>query len=741
MNFLIPRYDAWVVAASIFIACLASYVALDLVQRIRANRAQAAAAWWLGGSVAMGTGIWSMHFVGMLAFRLPTELAYSPWITFVSWLAAVGVSAVGLGIAARGEASAVRVQGGAVAMGTGICAMHYIGMAAIDITPAIVWNAWLVAASAAIAVVASAVALVIFFWLRGMTTRRGTSFKALAAVVMGAAISGMHYTGMAAANFVPDAVCVTAGALGGGQLGSLVMIASGLLMMATLLTSTLDARMQDRTERLAASLHSANSQLQIANLELQRRAFLDPLTGLPNRLLFEDRLMHALARAEGRAANRVAVLFIDLDGFKPVNDSLSHAAGDELLKGVALRLGTVARERDTVARVGGDEFVLLAEDVVDIADAVTLATRVVASLSHPFASQGRTLQVSASVGIAVHPEHGPASQLMVHADAAMHAAKRMGGNTCALFESHMNAGAAQQLALQSDLRHARARGQLVLHYQPKFDGARSQIRGVEALMRWRHPEHGAISPAVFIPMAERFGMIKDLGDWAIDEACRQMRAWDEQGLRMRVAVNLSVHQLRQDDLIDNIGAALARHRIEAERLLCEITETVAMEDIGATQHAFDGLRRIGVFLSIDDFGTGYSSLSYLRKLPATQLKIDRSFIQDLESSADARAVVDAVVQLAHALGLKVVAEGVETEGQRDILLGLRCDELQGYLFARPMPADDLFNWAAGHNPVNDVPFSPSAFGALVASLPLPETAPWEGASPDQEGGVTPGKMA
>jgi len=219
-----------------------------------------------------------------------------------------------------------------------------------------------------------------------------------------------------------------------------------------------------------------------------------------------------------------------------------------------------------------------------------------------------------------------------------------------------------------------------------------------------------VSPAVFIPMAERFGIIKELGDWVIEEACRQMHAWDDTGLRMRVAINLSVHQLRQDDLAARIGAALDRHMIEASRLLCEITESVAMEDIEATQRTFDGLRRIGVFLSIDDFGTGYSSLAYLRKLPATQLKIDRSFVQDLETSNDARAVVDAVIKLAHALDLKVVAEGVETAGQRDILIDLQCDELQGYFFARPMPASDLYDWASvNHHDDGRAEFSPSVF--------------------------------
>ena len=679
MMYLIPRYDSWVVVASILIAFLASYVALDLVQRIRANRARAAAMWWLGGSVAMGTGIWSMHFVGMLAFTLPIALGYTGAMTLMSWVAAVAVSALGLGITAKGEVTTARVAGGAVAMGAGLCAMHYTGMAAIDIAPGIHWDLSLVAASAGIAVGASAAALLIFFWLRGNTTRRGTGYKLLAAAVMGAAISGMHYTGMAAANFAYGSICTSADQLGGDQLGTMVMFASALLLLTTLLTATLDARMQDRTARLVESLQSANSQLQTANHELQRRAFLDPLTGLPNRLLFEDRLAHALSRGEGRVVRRLAVLFVDLDGFKPVNDSLGHAAGDRL------------------------------QHLVDAADAVALATRVVEALGLPFTFQGRQLQVSASVGIAVHPDHGAAKQLMVHADAAMYAAKRAGGNTYALFESHMNAGAARQLALQSDLRHARARGQLSLHYQPKFDGERSQIRGVEALMRWTHPDHGNVPPNVFIPMAERFGLIKELGDWVIDEACRQMRAWDEEGMRMRVAINLSVHQLRQEDLVDRVRSALVRHEIEASRLLCEITESIAMEDIEVTQRAFDGLRRLGVFLSIDDFGTGYSSLSYLRKLPAAQLKIDRSFIQDLETSRDARAIVDAVIKLAHALDLKVVAEGVETEGQRDILLALQCDELQGYLFARPMPASDLLDWASGHNPVSDVDFSPSLF--------------------------------
>ncbi|MET0333373.1 MAG: EAL domain-containing protein [Rhizobacter sp.] len=713
MKFLDPSYDLLGVMASISIAFLASYVALDLVERIRANRGHMARLWWGCGSVAMGSGIWSMHFVGMLAFSLPIPLGYTKLLTLLSWVAAVGVSGIALGVAGFGRPTRWRTISGALAMGAGICAMHYTGMAALDMAPGIVWDPTLVAASAAIATGAAAAALLIFFRLLEMQgVRRRTLFKLLASVVMGLAISGMHYTGMHAASFAWDAICLSADQLGGTPLASVVMFTSGALLLLTLFTSMMDSRLQSKTARLAASLQQANSELQSANDELQRRAFQDPLTQLPNRLLFEDRLNHALARSTrdgGSSRHRLAVLFVDLDGFKPINDSLGHAIGDQVLCAIANRLQAACRERDTVARVGGDEFVLLIEDLVDDADAPALATRVVEAIREPILHGTQSLQLSSSVGIAVYPDHGPADRLMAHADAAMYAAKRAGGNTYALFEAHMNSGAAQLLGLQADLRRALKEGQLSLHYQPKMDGKTGRFRSAEALMRWTHPVQGPVSPAVFIPVAERFGLINELGNWVIQEACRQLRAWEDQGLHLRVAINLSVHQLRQDDLVARIGDALANHRIDPSRLLCEITESIAMEDIQATQLAFEGLGKLGVFLSIDDFGTGHSSLSYLRKLPARQLKIDRSFIQDLATSRDARAVVDAVIKLAHALELSVVAEGVETTAQQAILLQLGCDELLGFLLARPLRADRLLAWAQGERPDGSPHFSPTVW--------------------------------
>jgi diguanylate cyclase (GGDEF)-like protein len=717
VTFLTPSYDLRVVAASFFIASFAAFVALDLASRVATRDRRVARRWWASGALAMGTGIWSMHFVGMLAYTLPIPLGYTAAMTFVSWLAGVTVAAVALGVASRRDMRGWHVAGGALAMAVGIGVMHYAGMAALDMAPGIVWNRPLVLASVVIALAASAVALVVMHWFGRAERKRGLQLAA--ALVLGAAVCAIHWTGMFAANFPLDAVCLSANGLHGDSLGMLVSVSSMLLLTLTLYTSAVDARMESRTMRMAASLKTANDELQAANEALRQRALSDPLTGLPNRVLFEDRLAQACKRHDraaaaarkstgGREVPRFAVLFVDLDGFKPVNDVLGHAAGDQVLQEAARRLRVTGRDNDTVARIGGDEFLLLAEGLGGVADATALADRLVKRLSRAFDADGRRVHVSASIGVVVYPEHGQREQLVTRADAAMYAAKRAGGNTRAVFEPRMDEAGAERLNLHSELRMAIERRQLKLHYQPKIDSNTGQIRGVEALLRWTHPERGNVSPVVFIPIAERFGLINEIGNWVIDEVCRQLHEWADEGMRTRVAINLSVHQLRQDDLVDRIESALKRHALDPSQLLCEVTESVAMGDPDTLQRVFDGLARIGVFISIDDFGTGYSCLINLRQLPAAQLKIDRSFINDIETSKDALAIVSAVVNLAHALGLKVVAEGVETAGQRDILIGMRCDEMQGFYFARPMAAESLHDWFLGNKPDGTVDFSPSA---------------------------------
>jgi diguanylate cyclase (GGDEF)-like protein len=472
----------------------------------------------------------------------------------------------------------------------------------------------------------------------------------------------------------------------------LIGVIALMLVLVGLISAWLDSHAHVRNRLLAQSLNDANRRL-------REQAHSDPLTRMPNRLMFEERLAAALMAAGTQPEPcSLAVLFIDLDGFKPINDSFGHVAGDAVLREIGRRLQAVARPEDTVARVGGDEFLLMCVRPGHEAVAAAVAQRVLQSLNEPLALPNEVVvNLSGSIGIVMYPEHGPESKLIANADAAMYAAKRSGGSTYAFFEPRMELDAREQLALQNDLRHAIQRQELELYYQPKIHAKSGQITGVEALLRWQHAVRGFVPPAQFIPIAERFGLIGTIGNWVIDEACRQMREWKKQGLRMRVAVNLSVHQLRQEDLVQRVRIAVDHFDIDPQLLTFEITESVAMEDTQETMKSFSQLASVGVSLSIDDFGTGYSSLSYLRKLPAKQLKIDQSFVQDLDSSPDALAVVDAVIKLAHALGLHVVAEGVETARQRDILISLNCDELQGYLFARPMAARLLTLWAMGES--------------------------------------------
>jgi len=474
------------------------------------------------------------------------------------------------------------------------------------------------------------------------------------------------------------------------------------ILLIGLLFSVLEARMRRTLRR--------------AETELERRSFRDGLTGLPNRLMFDGLLAQAVQQAHSER-HKLAVMFVDLDGFKPVNESLGHVTGDLLLREIAARLKRFARPEDRVAHLGGDEYLMLVGGDPSAEDAAIFAERLQVSIGEPCQMNGKEATVSSSIGIALYPEHGPIADLIANAEAAMRSAKSGGGAGYAFFEQRMMSGARDQLDLLRDLRRALADGQLRLVYQPKIHAPSGEITGAEALMRWEHPERGLVGPDLFIPMAERFGLIGAMGNWLIEEACKQAGQWRDEGLQMRVAINLSAHQLRHPDLCDRIDAALRRYEIRPQLLTCEITESVAMEDASNAIRMVEKLSVLGVNISIDDFGTGYSSLSYLRKLRAGELKIDKSFVLDLETSADARAVVDGIVKLAHALGLKVVAEGVETEAQHQILRSFGCHELQGFLFARPMSARALSSWAmeeVGPRALEfrDSLYRPTAAGAL-----------------------------
>jgi diguanylate cyclase (GGDEF)-like protein len=409
------------------------------------------------------------------------------------------------------------------------------------------------------------------------------------------------------------------------------------------------------------------------------QALHDSLTGLPNRALFLDRLAHALER--GGVAGRVGVLFCDLDRFKTVNDSLGHAAGDELLVAVASRLSGCLRAGDTAARLGGDEFAVLIEDVRSEREAVAVAERLIEALNPPFEIRGREVFVSASVGVVVGSGRG--EELLRNADVAMYRAKAEGKGRCALFEPSMRAEVLDRIELEADLQRAVARNELVVHYQPVVSLADGSLAAFEALVRWRHPTRGLLAPLSFIPLAEETELIIDIGRWVLEESCAQAQRWGTS-----VSVNLSGKQLGQSDLVEVVARALARSGLAPERLWLEITETVLMHDTEATIERLRALKALGVRLAVDDFGTGYSSLRYLRRFPIDLLKMAKPFVDGLNASPEGTALAKTILELGHSLGLRTVAEGIEGAAELAQLRRLGCELGQGFLFAEPLSADD-----------------------------------------------------
>lgn len=422
---------------------------------------------------------------------------------------------------------------------------------------------------------------------------------------------------------------------------------------------------------------------------IRHLAFHDPLTGLPNRRLFNDRL-HLAAASRYRKNDPFALLLLDLDRFKTVNDTLGHDVGDALLKAVGTRLQDTVQENETLAHMGGDEFALLALQRTQLEDTVDLAKKMLQALAAPFRLYGHELYVSASIGITLFPADATSADTLIkNADIALYRAKELGRNNFQFFTDDMNAAMVQRLQLETSMRYAVERGEFMLHYQPQVDVVTGRIRGTEALIRWRHPQLGMVSPAKFIPLAEETGMIIDIGEWILHTACAQAKAWQRAGVPMRVAVNLSARQFHQGNLTKIIEDSLRQHDLPASLLEVELTESVLMDDTSETAMILDKLHCMGVQISIDDFGTGYSSLSYLKHLPIQVLKIDQSFVRDIHTDPDDRTIVTAVIALAHSMKLKVVAEGVETEEQLAFLRQYSCDIMQGYLFSRPVSGNEM----------------------------------------------------
>jgi len=452
-------------------------------------------------------------------------------------------------------------------------------------------------------------------------------------------------------------------------------------------------RLRDGRQELRESISLLNERdksLAHANRELQRQATHDALTGIANRVLFVEHLERAVGERRP-----FAVCVFDLDRFKLINDSLGHGAGDTLLKHVSERLLEITRSSDSIARAGGDEFLLLLRDVASVEEIESLIARWMSALSQPYVLTGLELHVSPSIGIARYPEDGKAAEeLLARADEAMYFAKRNGRKTFRFFDSSVMGFSRERLEIEADLRWALARGQFVLHYQPKIDISSGEMRSVEALIRWRHPTRGSILPGEFIPIAEESGLILDIGDWVIREACRQAREWQQSHMPfLRVAVNVSPLQFRQTNFVKKVHAALREYSLDATYLEIELTEATLMSNAETSVALLEELSELGVVVAIDDFGTGYSSMSYLQRFPIDKLKIDRSFISDVASNAGDASIVRAIISLAHGLRLKVIAEGVESEEQLGILRRMGCDQYQGFFRSAAVPPAEIEKFA------------------------------------------------
>ncbi|GAA5165387.1 hypothetical protein GCM10025770_20830 [Viridibacterium curvum] len=443
-------------------------------------------------------------------------------------------------------------------------------------------------------------------------------------------------------------------------------------------------------DRLARSLQTQHAELSRTHAALERQANYDSLTGLANRNLMHDRLDQALIYAH-RAHRMAAVLMLDLDRFKTINDSLGHSKGDMLLKETARRLAECVRPGDTVARMGGDEFVIVLSDMASVDDVQPITRKILHAMSQPVTVEGHIINSSVSIGVSVYPLDSEAGEtLLRNADMAMYQAKDMGGNTVELFTSSMTHSARARLQTEAGLRNALAHSEFLLHYQPIVELKSGRVTSVEALLRWQPSQGNLVPPAQFIPVAEETGLIVPIGEWVLQEACRQARRWQDQGYdTLQIAVNLSIRQFADPSLVATVRDALQSSGCNPASLQLEITESMVMQDAQGALNTMHQLTELGVQFSIDDFGTGYSSLSYLKRLPVHKLKIDRSFIGEIETDENDRAIVDAIQTLARKLTLRTVAEGVETDAQLDILRELGCDAYQGYLFSRPVAATDI----------------------------------------------------
>jgi diguanylate cyclase (GGDEF)-like protein len=669
LSCLIQDHDWRFVLLAALMCCAGSIVSVTLFQRTMRESGPSRFHWCFLSAVTAGAATWATHFIAMLGYRIAAPVEFDGSLTIASALIAVGGIGTGLLIASTQGRSLATVLGGGL-IGLSIAAMHYVGMFAYRVEGVVQWLPAYVIASL---FVASGMAMLM---VRRLSLRLDD--RIVPSLILVGAIVGLHFTGMAGFTVTP-----ISGLNGGVRDDTFIAVALAIAMVALLIVG-----MGISTYLVESRAHSESQD------QLKHIAMHDSLTGLANRHAFSQALESECGKLS-RYGRPFALLMVDLDRFKPINDTLGHPIGDLVLQKVAGRLRRAVRAGDLVARIGGDEFAIIAFGVADAGQAGTLAARVVEVLSRPFVVDGNVAELGGSVGVALAPLP-PAAQesmpgatterLVQHADVALYAAKRAGKDRYCLFEMAMLDTMQRRRSLEIELRRACMRDEFTVVYQPIISSADGVITGAEALLRWNCPGRGSVSPAEFIPIAEDLGLVSRIGATVLRQACRDATTWPD---HLDVAVNVSPVQLLDPRLPNIVGQALQDSGLDSSRLELEITETALLGDDEAALRTLNQLRELGVRISLDDFGTGYSSLSYLHRFPISRIKIDRSFIQKLPEDAGSASIVRAIAQLGESLDMKVTAEGIETSEQLSFIAQHGCDHVQGFLISRPVGIGDF----------------------------------------------------
>lgn len=659
------NYNLYIVGLSIAIAILASYSALNITSKISDANGKSKFYWLCGGAMVMGSGIWSMHFVGMLAMHMNMNVKYDAFLTIMSMLASVISSFIAFYITMPKSINWSKIAIGGFIMGSGIVTMHYMGMEAMIVHAEIRYDPGMWALSAIIALAASYAALLLF--LRFRNHSKSSFLKWGSAVVMGFAVCGMHYTGMKAARFEAHA----------GMMAHQPQSVDPFLLYCVTVT-------------IFAILLISWGAMFFDRHVLEKLAYQDTITGLPNRNEM-NRFFGANPETE-----KITILFLDLDQFKAINDTLGHNVGDLLVQEVGKRLRQFIRGGQQVFRIGGDEFLVILKQS-DPNYAQRLADDILQQIKNVYHIDGNELYVTASIGISIGSVHSSdRTTLLKNADTAMYKAKGLGKNQQCLYDEEMGLQEVRKMELEKDLQRALELKEFFIVYQPKWNVQSDRLVGFEALLRWKHPRLGVISPLEFIPIAEETGLIIPMTRWTLEEACKQCRIWQERGIVQPVSVNLSIRLFHGDNLLELIQNVLDQADLEPRLLELEIAESMVLHDVNDIIRQLGNIRSLGVKVSMDDFGTGYSSIGLLDRIPIDALKLDRQFTNDLDTPSK-RAIVNAIVLMAENLNLDVIAEGVENKEHIDFLTGLGCHVMQGYYYGKPMDIDEIKVWMYEHN--------------------------------------------